>query len=92
VPAELEKDGSSKLSVQGVSKHFRSRKDDVHALEKVSLEIGEGEFVCLLGPSGCGKSTLLNIIAGLESADEGKVLCDSAAVTEPGRERMMMFQ
>jgi NitT/TauT family transport system ATP-binding protein len=58
----------------------------------VSLEVGEGEFVCLLGPSGCGKSTLLNIVAGLEHADDGRVLCDGAPVHTPGRERMMMFQ
>lgn len=91
-PAEIPSESASKLSVQGVSKRFRSRKEDVHALDDVSLEVGEGEFVCLLGPSGCGKSTLLNIIAGLERADTGSVQCNGAPVSEPGRERMMMFQ
>ncbi len=92
LPAERPNESASKLSVQGVSKRFRSRQEDVHALDNVSLEVGEGEFVCLLGPSGCGKSTLLNIIAGLEGADTGSVTCNGAPVTEPGRERMMMFQ
>jgi NitT/TauT family transport system ATP-binding protein len=92
LPVELQNEAPSKLSVQGVTKRFQARGRDVHALDDVSLDVGEGEFVCLLGPSGCGKSTLLNIVAGLEQADGGRVLCDNAPVTEPGRERMMMFQ
>jgi NitT/TauT family transport system ATP-binding protein len=89
---EIPNEVSSKLSIQGVSKHFRSGGRAVHALDDVSLEVGDGEFVCLVGPSGCGKSTLLNIIAGLEQADEGQVLADGAPVVQPGRDRMMMFQ
>jgi ABC-type nitrate/sulfonate/bicarbonate transport system ATPase subunit len=45
-----------------------------------------------VGPSGCGKSTLLNIIAGLEKPDGGQVLADGKPITQPGRDRMMMFQ
>jgi NitT/TauT family transport system ATP-binding protein len=83
----------SKLAVENVSKHFRTaRQGDVHALDKVSLQVGEGDFVCLVGPSGCGKSTLLNIIAGLEQPDSGRVLADGKPVNEPGRDRMVMFQ
>src|SRR6266478_1372341 len=81
-----------KLAVEWVSKTFRSRRANVHALDNVSLNIREGEFVCLVGPSGCGKSTLLNIIAGLEIPDSGQVLADGKPVPGPGRERMMMFQ
>ncbi len=57
--------GRPKLVVEGVSKRFTSSRASVQALEDVSLEVAEGEFVCLVGPSGCGKSTLLDIIAGL---------------------------
>ncbi len=92
VRKELQNVPPEKLVVEGVSKWFRTRRAAVHALDNVSLNIHEGEFVCIVGPSGCGKSTLLNIIAGLETPDSGQVLADGKPVMGPGRERMMMFQ
>ncbi len=89
---ELQNVQPVKLVVDGVSKWFRTRRATVHALDNVSLNIHEGEFVCLVGPSGCGKSTLLNIIAGLEMPDNGQVLANGKPVSGPGRDRMMMFQ
>lgn len=83
---------AAKLSIQNVSKDFVSRRGIVHALDDVSLDIGEGEFVCLVGPSGCGKSTLLNIIAGLEKPDLGEAYMDGSLIEGTARERMMMFQ
>jgi NitT/TauT family transport system ATP-binding protein len=83
----------SKIVVEQVSKWFATgRSGQVHALDAVSLQAGEGDFVCLVGPSGCGKSTLLNLIAGLEKPDRGQVLADGKPITEPRRDRMMMFQ
>ena len=82
----------AKLAVEGVSKTFRTARSTVHALDQISLQVSEGEFVCLVGPSGCGKSTLLSIIAGLEKPDAGRVLADGAPVSEPGRDRMVLFQ
>ncbi len=92
VQTELVNETPSKLSVGDISKRFRSKTREVHALDHVSLDIAEGEFVCLVGPSGCGKSTLLNIVAGLDTADEGTLLCDGKVVDGPGRDRMVMFQ
>lgn len=92
VQTELVNAAPSKLSVTEVSKTFQIKRRPVHALDRVSLDVSEGEFVCLVGPSGCGKSTLLNIIAGLDSADAGTVLSDGQPVTGPGRDRMVMFQ
>ena len=89
---ELAVTPSAKLAVKNVSKTFRTDRGSVHALDRVTLNVSDGEFVCLVGPSGCGKSTLLNIIAGLEMPDNGQVLADGQRVTGPGRERMMMFQ
>lgn len=92
VPEELQVIAPSKLAVENVSKEFRTKRAVVRALDHVSLNIEEGEFVCLVGPSGCGKSTLLSIIAGLEKPDSGEVLADGKPVSEPGRDRMVMFQ
>ncbi|MFL6504684.1 MAG: ABC transporter ATP-binding protein [Candidatus Udaeobacter sp.] len=82
----------SKLSIEKVSKSFRSRAGNVLALDRVSLNVAEAEFVCIVGASGCGKSTLLNIIAGLERPDSGTVSADGKPVKGPGRERLVMFQ
>jgi NitT/TauT family transport system ATP-binding protein len=82
----------SKLNIENVSKTFKTRTGPVQALDDVSLQVGEGEFVCLVGASGCGKSTLLNIIAGLEKPDSGTVTADGLRVLGPGRERLVMFQ
>ncbi len=82
----------SKLTVEKVSKTFGGRTGQVQALDRVSMKVQEGEFVCLVGASGCGKSTLLNIIAGLEKPDEGSVVADGREVADPGRERLVMFQ
>src|SRR3982074_1108728 len=89
---ELEVIAPSKLAIDNVSKSFRSASGTVLALDRVSLNVAEGEFVCLVGASGCGKSTLLSIIAGLEKPDSGTVLADGKPVTAPGRERLVMFQ
>ncbi len=79
------------LSIKDLSKNFGS----TEVLKKINLDIEEGSFIVLLGPSGCGKSTLLNIIAGLETIDEGHVLIDDYDVSkvEPkDRNIAMVFQ
>ncbi len=81
-----------KLQIKGVSKTFYARDNRLTALEDISLEVKQGEFVCIIGPSGCGKSTLLNIIAGLEKPDKGEVLIDGHLVESPGPDRVVMFQ
>ena len=79
------------LKIENLSKNFGS----TEVLRKINLEIDEGNFLVLLGPSGCGKSTLLNIIAGLETINEGNVFIDDYNVSkvEPkDRNIAMVFQ
>jgi putrescine transport system ATP-binding protein len=79
------------LGIEGLSKHF----GDTAALDRLSLDIYEGEFFALLGPSGCGKTTLLRLIAGFERPDAGRILLDGvdlAAVPPYRRPVNMMFQ
>jgi multiple sugar transport system ATP-binding protein len=82
---------TSVLVLEGVTKRF----GNTVAVEDVSLELGEGEFVALLGASGCGKSTTLRLLAGLEQPSAGKVLLRGRDVTgesAASRNIALMFQ
>jgi NitT/TauT family transport system ATP-binding protein len=73
------------IVVDGVSKVFGHAGAAVRALDRVSLSVAQGEFVCLVGASGCGKSTLLNVVAGLDRPTSG-------TVERPGGPAAVMFQ
>jgi len=62
------------IAVRALKKTFVKDRREVVALDGFDLDVGEGEFVCLLGPSGCGKTTVLRIVAGLEKKTSGQVL------------------
>ena len=64
----------------------------ISVLEDITLEVRDGEFVCLVGPSGCGKSTLLNIAAGFLPATAGEVRIDGVRVAEPNPRHIFIFQ
>lgn len=81
------------ISIKDLHKEYKVEKGkNVNALNGVSLDIEENEFVCVVGPSGCGKTTLLNIIAGLETFDSGEVTMEGQAIVGPGPERGVIFQ
>jgi len=80
------------LIVDQVSKTFVVKQGEVNTLSDINIKFDSGEFVCILGPSGCGKSTLLNIIAGLETATNGKVVLNDSTIVGAGPDRVVMFQ
>ncbi len=80
------------LVIEGVSKIYPTPDGPYIVLDGVDLQVGEGEFVCIIGHSGCGKSTLLNMVSGFNTPTDGIVLLQDKPITEPGPDRMMVFQ
>lgn len=70
------------IKTEKLKKVFRTEEVETHALDNVSVNIKEGEFVAIMGPSGCGKSTLLNIIGLLDNPTSGKYLLNGIDVTD----------
>ena len=81
-----------KLAVEAAGKHYDTPSGRTLALDGFSMEVQEGEFVCVVGPSGCGKSTLLWSMAGLHALSSGRIVLDGVAVTEPSPQIAMVFQ
>ena len=91
---------SSALHLDHVRKVFpaqnhsssKNYKPEFIAVENVTLDIRQGEFVSIVGPSGCGKSTLLDLIAGLTKPSSGQILLSGKQITQPGLDRGIVFQ
>jgi nitrate ABC transporter ATP-binding subunit len=86
------KTGNPFLVIEDVSKVYPTPDAPYTVLDGVNLTVYEGEFVCLIGHSGCGKSTLLNMVAGFSRPTHGEVRLQSKRITQPGPDRMMVFQ
>ena len=81
-----------KLVVSGATKFYQTKTGPVHALDNVSIDVREGEFLCIIGPSGCGKTTLLWSMAGLHDLTSGRITLGSDVIRHPHPEIAMIFQ
>ncbi len=85
--------GPVKIAIRGATKVYETKSGPVHALESLSVDVHEGELVCVLGPSGCGKTTLLWALGGLHALTRGEILLDGEPVRGPRpREIGFIFQ
>jgi NitT/TauT family transport system ATP-binding protein len=82
----------STLTLREVSHRFDLEAQPLPVLDRISLQVGRGEFVALLGPSGCGKSTLLRLVAGLDRPSAGSLLAAGEAIEGPDPSRVVVFQ
>ncbi|MFA5956385.1 ABC transporter ATP-binding protein [Hyphomicrobium sp.] len=83
---------TTSIEVKHLFKSFNTARGSMLVLDDISLSIAAGEFLTIVGASGCGKSTFLRILAGLETADNGKVIVGGQPVNGPGVDRAMVFQ
>ena len=80
------------LVIDNVSKVYPTPNGPYTVLEGIDLTVYEGEFICVIGHSGCGKSTPLNMVAGFNKPTTGEVRLQTKRITQPGPDRMMVFQ
>lgn len=70
------------ISLEKVSKIYKTGEVEYRALDKINLEINQGEFVVILGPSGAGKSTLLNLLGGMDRPTSGKIIVNQVDISK----------
>ena len=80
------------IVLQGVTKTYRQGTAQVHALQDVSLDIADGDFVAVTGKSGCGKSTLLHVMGGLESISAGRILVQGRELSRLREEQLTAYR
>src|SRR5215210_6688459 len=81
------------VTFEHVTKSYITSRDEVVvALQDVSFEVGDGEFVAIVGPSGCGKSTALNVLAGITPATRGRALIRGKPPTDSRFDIGYVFQ
>mgnify|MGYP001068705418 CR=1 FL=1 len=85
-------DAAVRLSVQGLSKAYATKKGSVPIIGDLTFEVRVGEVACIVGPSGIGKTTLLKCLAGLQDSSSGSIRLDGEEIDGPPREMALVFQ
>ena len=80
------------IAFKDVTKIFPRGSGTFTAIERITLDVAEKEFVAIVGPSGCGKTTLMRMAAGLDFPSSGSVSVGGRGVTAPGPDRAVVFQ
>jgi NitT/TauT family transport system ATP-binding protein len=81
-----------KLKIEDLSMTYNTIQAETKAINNLSINVEDGEFLCIVGPSGCGKSTLLSVIAGLISPSSGRIILDDSIITGPSNKIGYMLQ
>lgn len=80
------------IKLDRVTKHYRRDAIDIPVLDKIDLEISQGEFLAMMGPSGSGKTTLLNLIAGIDKPNSGKILIDGKDIAQLNEQQLSKWR
>lgn len=89
----MEQKPLKRLEISNISKSFSNKEGKTElAVNNISLDVFDGEFLIILGPGRCGKSVLLNMIAGLMKPDEGRIALDGDEIVQPNPQMGMVFQ